>query len=304
MNQTRKEGSTGKNSKNQKKKFIMLPTVDFCFKELMQNEKVRKGLIAAVMRLDPKEIESTTLMPTILLKRHKDDKYGILDVRVKLKDGTQMNYEMQVEYYAYWGNRSTYYMTRMYTDQISSGEEYDALQKCVQVSILDFKLFDDERCYRKIMLCDVESGEIYSDRMEMHVLELPKLPPEDRNEIGLYRWMRFLGGKNEEDLKRMAEKDEYIGEAYELIKKLSADEKKRIAYEYREKAIRDHRSMMKSARETGEREGFEKGEKVGREALLTEMVKKKLSRGQSIEQIAEDLVEDIDVIRKIVEEMK
>ena len=138
----------------------------------------------------------------------------------------------------------------------------------------------------------------------MHVLELLKLPPEDRNEIGLYRWMRFLGGKSEEDLKRMAEKDEYIGEAYELIKKLSADEKKRIAYEYREKAIRDHRSMMKSARETGEREGFEKGEKVGREALLTEMVKKKLSRGQSIEQIAEDLVEDIDVIRKIVEEMK
>ena len=79
MNQTRKEGSTGKNSKNQKKKFIMLPTVDYCFKELMQNEKVRKGLIAAVMRVDPKEIEST------------------------------------------------YYMTRMYTDQISSGEEYDAL---------------------------------------------------------------------------------------------------------------------------------------------------------------------------------
>lgn len=70
MNQTRKEGSTGKNSKNQKKKFIMLPTVDYCFKELMQNEKVRKGLIAAVMRLDPKEIESTTLMPTILLKRY------------------------------------------------------------------------------------------------------------------------------------------------------------------------------------------------------------------------------------------
>lgn len=24
--------------------FIMLPTVDFCFKELMQNPKVRKGL--------------------------------------------------------------------------------------------------------------------------------------------------------------------------------------------------------------------------------------------------------------------
>lgn len=52
----------------------------------------------------------------------------------------------------------------------------------------------------------------------------------------------------------MAKKDEYIGEAYELIKKLSADEKKRIAYEYREKSIWDHRSIMKSARESGLKE--------------------------------------------------
>ena len=29
--------------------FIMLPKVDFCFKEIMQNEKVRQGLIAALL---------------------------------------------------------------------------------------------------------------------------------------------------------------------------------------------------------------------------------------------------------------
>ena len=31
--------------------FIMLPTVDFCFKELMRNEKVRKGIIAALLEV-------------------------------------------------------------------------------------------------------------------------------------------------------------------------------------------------------------------------------------------------------------
>ena len=41
--------------------FIMLPTVDFCFKELMQDEKVRKGLIAALLNVNPTEVESTTL---------------------------------------------------------------------------------------------------------------------------------------------------------------------------------------------------------------------------------------------------
>lgn len=56
----------------------------------------------------------------------------------------------------------------------------------------------------------------------------------------------------------MAEKDEYIGEAYELLKNLSADEKKRIEYEYREKALKDYNSQMISS----ERRGLEKGEKL------------------------------------------
>ena len=33
--------------------FIMLPTVDFCFKELMQNENIRKGIVAALLKLHP-----------------------------------------------------------------------------------------------------------------------------------------------------------------------------------------------------------------------------------------------------------
>ena len=63
-------------------KFIMLPTVDFCFKELMQNENIRKGIVAALLKLHPEDVEKTDLMPTILQKQYEDDKYGILDVRV------------------------------------------------------------------------------------------------------------------------------------------------------------------------------------------------------------------------------
>ena len=50
----------------EKENFIMFPTVDFCFKELMQNENVRKGIIAALLNVSPDEIESTILIQTIL----------------------------------------------------------------------------------------------------------------------------------------------------------------------------------------------------------------------------------------------
>lgn len=35
-------------------------------------------------------------MPTILRKESEDDKYGILDVKVKMKSGILIDFEMQV----------------------------------------------------------------------------------------------------------------------------------------------------------------------------------------------------------------
>lgn len=84
----------------------------------------------------------------------------------------------------------------MYTEQLKAGEDYDKLQKCIQVSILDHVLIrEDDKYYRCISFCDTETGEKYSDMLEMHILELPKLPPEQQNETDLMQWMRFLGGK-------------------------------------------------------------------------------------------------------------
>ena len=81
----------------------------------------------------------------------------------------------------------------------------------------------------------------------------------------------------------MAEKDEYIREAYEDLKKLSLDEQKRLEYEVRQKAIRDHNSQMKSA----EKRGIEIGEKSGRQAALKEVVAKMVGRNMSPEEIAD-----------------
>lgn len=77
----------------------MLPTVDFCFKELMQNEKVRKGFIAALLGKKPEDIRKTTLIPTVLPPETGDDKVGVLDTAVLLQDGTQIDMEMQVIYF-------------------------------------------------------------------------------------------------------------------------------------------------------------------------------------------------------------
>ena len=132
----------------------------------------------------------------------------------------------------------------------------------------------------------------YSDLMEMHMLELVKLPPEAQNEEGIILWMRFRGGRCEEDFRHMAEKDKYIEEAYDTLKKLSADEEKRLEYEARQKVIRDHNSFMKSA----EKRGLQQGIQYTLKAL--ELKRQNLSA----EQIAEELQISLNDVKMILGE--
>ncbi|HJB47609.1 MAG TPA: Rpn family recombination-promoting nuclease/putative transposase [Candidatus Mediterraneibacter surreyensis] len=302
-NYPKSENADAENNDN----FIMFPTVDFCFKELMKNPKVRKGFVAAILGKEPETVRRTTVIETELRKESEDDKLGILDVLVELEDGVKMNMEMQVPYFEYWANRVLFYVSKIYTGQIQKGDDYDKLQKCIHVSILDFIHFpQDQRCYRKITLCDVETGEQYTDLMELHVLELKKLPPEDQNEDGVIRWMRFLGGKSRKEFEDMAEKDEYIKEAYEDLKKLSLDEQKRLEYEVRQRAIRDHNSQMKSAERRGIEIGEERGEKrgieIGTQSTLKRLVKANVESGKSLEEIAEFLGLDLSEVEKMSKE--
>ena len=209
-----KSAIKSENALNEKEDFIMLPTVDFCFKELMQNENVRKGIIAAILNKRPDEIVNTELLPTILRKDSEDDKYGILDVRVQLDNEVQIDFEM-------------------------------------------------------------------------HILELPKLPPEQKSETDLMQWMRFLNGKRREDFEKMAKKNSCFEEAYKELDKLSADEKKRLEYEARQKAIRDRDILIKT------------GENRGRKEIILSMIE----AGLPLEQIAEITKETLETIHELKKKM-
>lgn len=270
--------------------FIMLPTVDVCFKGLMNNPKVRKGFISALLGKAPEEIEQTILLPTGTRQEYEDDKLGILDVAVLLHDGTQIDLEMQVVYFAYWTNRVLFYLGKMYTGQLKKGEPYDSLKKCIHVSILDFIHFpEDKRCYHKISFCDTKTGKLYTDLMELHILELKKLPERAKDEEELIRWMRFFNGKTREDFRAMAKTDEYIKEALSELEKMSADERKRLEYEAREKAVRDYNTQLDSTLrhgleegvkrgleqglQQGLQQGLEQGREQGRQTLIVQMLK-------------------------------
>ena len=72
-------------------------------------------------------------------------------------------------------------------------------------------------------------------------------------------------------MKWAAEKSEYIKKAYEDLNRISADEEKRLEYEARERAIRDHQTFLRFIKNTGLKEGRREGRRQATVELLQEM---------------------------------
>lgn len=285
----------------------MKPKVDFAFKELMADKIVRIGFIAAVLAVPAGNIRSAVILNVELQRTHPEDKPGILDVRVCLNDETEIDIEIQINPLSLWADRSLFYLSKMYAAQISIGDSYRLLKKCISISILDFRLFADSgEFYSCFHIREDTRHTLYTDKMEFHVIELPKLPEEGKEDSSdLLLWAKFLNAERKEEFEMLAEKNKAIAKAYERLQVMSQDKQKRMEYEAREKALRDHNEMMLEATERGIAQGIEIGKAEGRaegiEIGKLEAAKELLASGVDEETVMKSLKLSDSQIRTLKE---
>ena len=126
--------------------------------------------------------------------------------------------------------------------------------------IPDFELFrDGPEFHSSFRIREDTRHTLFTDKMEFHVIELPKLPDRAKDESsGILLWARFINSERKEDFDMLAEKDPYIRSAYQRLKVISQDRDKRMEYEARERAIRYHNQFLKEADARGEQRGIER----------------------------------------------
>jgi len=168
---------------------------DYAFRELFSHEGIRKQFISDVTGIPLESILEATLASPFLWKRYHRQKQGILDVAVRLQDGTRVDIEMQVKEQKYWVKRNLFYLAKMYTEGLRSGEEYERLRKCIVISVLDFKLTEEERYHSVYRLRD-EDGEELTDLLEVHIIELKK---ELKGTGAVEDWIRLFNAQSLED---------------------------------------------------------------------------------------------------------
>ena len=125
----------------------------------------------------------------------------LINIKIRYADNFFKRFKglMGNENLAYWDKRILFYLSKMYGEQAKKGESYDQIKKCIHVSILNFIHFpEDKKCYRVINLCDIHTGEVYTDLFEIHILELKKLSETTQTNDEIIQWMRFFSGTRRE----------------------------------------------------------------------------------------------------------
>ncbi|MCL2010565.1 MAG: Rpn family recombination-promoting nuclease/putative transposase [Synergistaceae bacterium] len=270
---------------------------DVIFKKVFGDEKnkaVLKAFLIAVLDLPPEEYDEITISDPQLRVESPDEKLGILDVYIKTREGKQIDVEIQVRRTPFMKERATAYTGKMLGVQLKAGEGYEKIKKVISILILSYNLVDDsEHFHNKYVLYDPVTGSCFTDIMEIHTLELEKVPAssssseEDKKTKQQIYWMNLINAEREEEIEMLATKVPEIGEAYKIMKRLSQDEEMRLLYDSREKAIRDEQARLYGAREEGRQEGIEIGIEIGREEAKrneAEVVRNLFKMGFGVEQ--------------------
>ncbi len=240
--------------------FILDPKNDVVFQKLFgkkENEDILLSFLNAVLGKQGKDrIVSVDFIDKKLNDEDiLDEKIGILDVRVKTNEGSQINIEIQMINQYNMIKRTLFYWSKLYAGQIKKGGKYRELQKTITINILNFDYIDIQKFHTTYHLYEDEIKKMLTDILEVHFIEMPKFIKERANEKdALHRWLMFLMKPNKAVLEVIEMADPAIRKAHSVLEILSRDPETIRLAELRAKAIMDEMDNIEGAREEGKKE--------------------------------------------------
>jgi predicted transposase/invertase (TIGR01784 family) len=287
---------------------LLTPKSDFVFKKLFTADTdILRDLINSVLNLPENlRIRSVEVRNPHILPEEITQKFIVLDILVTDESGQNYGMEMQVRRYAYYPKRALYYLSRIYSAQLQSGEDYEKLKPVTGIHFLDYEMFPDTDGYHfRFEMRDIRYPElILTDDMSLHIIELPKaekiINPADPGN-SLKEWLHFFNHAHEEDNNmRTVCKNPAIRKAFDRLETLSADETVRHLARMREEALRNERSELFYAEKKGMEKGMETGIiKGGQEKALKTAENLLLMGVLTPEQIAQATGLSTEEIRKL-----
>ena len=251
------------------------PKLDVVFQALfgeVGNESITKGFLETILE---RKIDSIDLSRNPILRREfKEEKLGVLDIIAKLDKDEICNIELQIVDKKNIIERILYYWSRLYSRQIKSGEDYKILQKAIVILITDFKIENLEELdyHSRWKIIEDKQGKkiILTQKLEIDIIELPKIIGKEKEQDNLLDWLYFLENPKSERVTKKMKENENLKEAVKKLDNLSEDEKMQRIADLRQKAIMDEKAIYEKGLEIGIEKGIQRGMEKGIEKGIME----------------------------------
>ena len=265
---------------------------DIVFKRIFAHKGNEEFLIQFLSALLKVNITSIDIMHDIHLEKDiEEDKLGILDVRAIIDKKEIVNIEIQIKDLKNIVQRSTFYASKIVSNQLVQAEQYQNIKPVIAICILDYEFlpYEDYINDTKTVLSNHRDYEINSYVKYIYI-ELPKF----RKSVKKYddiisQWLTFIDGVNSRGLEEAMEKNETVRKAQEELEYLEGDEAFKRKVELKEKYEKDMNSAIHYGREEGMKkglqEGLQKGLQEGKTSEKKDIAKKMLEIGMNVEQI-------------------
>ena len=257
---------------------------------------------------DPEQLEINTLKNAIYMAMHNDISF-VIDMQLSL-------YEHQSTFSPNLPLRYLFYMSDLYSAITRNDNLYG--EKVIHIPTPKFIIFyngEEERLEREVLkLSAMYQIEDEHPSLELEAILLNINPgynePLKKVCKSLSDYTEYTSRVRkyakempiEEAVERAITECIEEGILAEFLKKNRAEAKHMSIYEYdAEKHIRMERA---DARADGIAEGLAQGRIEGAEQILVNLVKKKLTKNESVENIADDLEQDIFTIQQIISKLE
>lgn len=265
---------------------------DVAFRKIFGSENKTVIIISflnAVLNLDGQDkITSVTLVNPFQLPRIRGEKASIIDVRAKDMRGRSFIIEMQVAEKDGFAKRVQFYSSKEYASQIDRGDDYTILNPVYFIGILSFKFFSNKNYFTKHLTVDEETGECTFDDIKFRFIELPKFKKKEHELVTVIdKWTYFIKRASKLEVIPSNTDDEGLLAAYEEAKKHNWTKEEYDAYIYAGMRDQDQKGEISAA--------------VKRKIIA--VVKKCLSKGMSVEDIADITDLSIEDVKKIINDI-
>ena len=259
-------------------------TDDVMFCTVLSNSEDCREFLQRILGI---EIEEIVVVGTQVSMKSNFHAKGVrLDVYAKDKKGNAYDIEMQTTKMRELPLRSRYYHSEMDSYQIAAGEKYGNLKYSIVIFVCNFDLFAKNRSvYTFESICREDTEIHLQDKRKTIFINI------NGSREGVPKELAHLL----DYLKTKTPTDGFTERLEQRVVEIRRDTEWRDGYMTLE-------MKMDEKYEQGLEEGLTKGIEQGYDERLYDLIRKKLEKGKSISQIADECEESEDTIRKIISE--